>query len=97
MIVKRIAVYLALAFAACLSCFSGSVLADPVAHAYYSVRSMGEPQGVAFKRLEMTLTAWRTGSQTSNEALKSNLRASSNHFEMASAKPKPERDGSPIC
>lgn len=97
MIVKRIAVYLGLALAACLSCFSGAVLADPVAHAYYSVRSMGEPQGVAFKRLEMTLTAWRTGSQATDEVLKSNMRASSNHFEMASAKPKPERDERPDC
>lgn len=97
MMMKRLTVYLGLALAACLSCFSLTALADPATSAYHAVRSMGEPQGVAFKRMEMTLVAWRTGSQPTDEALKSNLRASSNHFEMASAKPKPESFALPIC
>ncbi|RJX83476.1 hypothetical protein [Pseudomonas sp. LS-2] len=97
MMMKRLTVYLGLALAACLSCFSLTALADPVTSALHAVRSMGETQSVAFKRLELTLVAWRTGSQPTDEALKSNLRASSNHFEMASAKPKPERDGPSIC
>ncbi|WP_110946486.1 hypothetical protein [Pseudomonas bohemica] len=94
---KRLTMYLGFALAACLSCFSLTALADPVTSAYHMVRSMGEPQIVAFKRLELTLTAWRTGSQSTDEQLKSNLRASSNHFEMASAKPKPESYGLTIC
>lgn len=54
---------------------------------------MGEPQSVAFKRLELTLTAWRTGSQSSEDGLKANMRASSNHFVMTSTKPEPEGVG----
>lgn len=83
MMMKRLTVYLGLALAACLSCFSLTALADPVTSALHAVRSMGETQSVAFKRLELTLVAWRMGSQPTDEALKSNLRASSNHFEMA--------------
>jgi hypothetical protein len=95
--IKRLTMYLGFALVACLSCFSVSALADPISYAQHAVRSMGEPQGVALKRLEMTLVAWRTGSQSADEALKSNLRASSNHFEMTSAKPKPESFALPIC
>lgn len=95
--IKRLSMYLGLALAACLSCFSLTALADPVTSAYHMVRTMGEPQGVAFKRLEMTLASWRAGSQSTDEQLKSNLRASSNHFEMTSAKPKPESFALPIC
>lgn len=94
--IKRLTMYLGFALAACLSCFSVSALADPVTTAYYVVRSMGEPQGVSLKRLEATLVAWRTGTEATGEALKSNLRASSNHFEMESARPKPEVDLLPI-
>ncbi|WP_460044140.1 hypothetical protein [Pseudomonas sp. S2_H01] len=96
MMMKRLTMYLGLALAACLSCFSLTALADPITAAYQVVRTMGEPQGVALKRLEVTLVAWRTSTEAADETLKSNLRASSNHFEMASAKPKPEIDNLPI-
>jgi hypothetical protein len=90
---KRFTMYLGFALAACLSCFSFSAMAEPVITAYHSMVASGEPQGVAFKRLELTLAMWRAGSQTSDEALKTNLLASSNHFVMASAKPEPDGIG----
>lgn len=88
---KRMSAYLGLALAACLSCFSLSAFAEPIASAYrtayVSAHGLSEPQGVAMQRLELTLAMWRTGSQTTDESLASNLRASSNHFVMASSKP----------
>ena len=88
---KRMSAYLGLALAACLSCFSLSAFAEPISSAYQTAHRMafatGEPQGVAMQRLELTLAMWRTGSQTTDKSLASNLRASSNHFVMASAKP----------
>lgn len=84
---RRIAMYLGFALAACLSCFSMSVLAEPVAYAYRSAVALAELPGVGLKRLELTLAMWRTGSSDADDSLKSNLRASSNHFVMASAKP----------
>ncbi|SDT97837.1 hypothetical protein SAMN05216237_1002 [Pseudomonas yamanorum] len=93
---KRMSAYLGLALAACLSCFSLSAFAEPIASAYRSVHcltALTEPQGVAMQRLELTLAMWRTGSQSADESLASNLRASSNHFVMTSAKPEPEGVG----
>ena len=84
---KRMSAYLGLALAACLSCFSLSAFAEPVAYAYRSAVMLAELPSVGVKRLELTLAMWRTGSQTADESLASNLRASSNHFVMASAKP----------
>jgi hypothetical protein len=77
--------YLGLALAACPSCFSMSAFAEPIAYrtAYY-LTALIEPQGVAMQRLKLTLAMWRTGSQSADESLASNLRASSNHFVMAS-------------
>lgn len=83
---RRITAYLGLALAACLSCFSLSVLAEPVAYAYRSAVALAELPGVGMKRLELTLVLWRTGSGSEEGAVKSNLRASSHHFVMASAK-----------
>ncbi|QLG93540.1 hypothetical protein HZF02_16935 [Pseudomonas yamanorum] len=98
---KRLSAYLGLALAACLSCFSLSAFAEPLTSAYRTayVASYGatEPQGVAMQRLELTLAMWRTGSQPSNEGLKTNLRASSNHFVMTSAKPSPDGVGLTPC
>lgn len=86
----RIMRYLGLALAACLSCFSLSAMAEPIASGYSSVRhmlAMSEPQGVAFKRLELTLAQWRTECQAGSDSLKSNMRAESNHFIMVSTAP----------
>lgn len=94
---KRLAAYLGLALAACLSCFSMSAFAEPLASAYRTAYVVTEPQGVALQRLELTLAMWRTGSQSSDEGLKTNLRATSNHFVMTSAKPLPESDGLSPC
>ena len=85
---RKIAMYLGFALAACLSCFSMSVLAEPVAYAYRSAVALAELPGVGLKRLELTLAMWRTGSSGADESLKSNLRASSNHFVMNTAEPK---------
>lgn len=98
---KRMSAYLGLALAACLSCFSLSAFAEPIASVYQAARRMahviGEPQGVAMQRLELTLAMWRTGSHATDESLASNLRASSNHFVMASAKPDPDGVGLAPC
>lgn len=95
--IKRMSAYLGLALAACLSCFSMSAFAEPLSSvyhtAYVSVYGAGESQGVAMQRLELTLAMWRTGSHSPDEALASNLRASSNHFVMTSAMPEPEGVG----
>lgn len=94
---KRLSAYLGLALAACLSCFSVSALADPIRtggnYAAHYLTALTEPHGVAMKRLELTLAMWRTGSQSTDEGLASNLRASSNHFVMTSTKPAPEGVG----
>ena len=84
---RRTAMYLGFALAACLSCFSMSVMAEPLAYVYRSAVALAELPGVGLKRLELTLAMWRTGSYGADESLKSNLRASSNHFVMSSAKP----------
>jgi len=97
MIMKRITAYLGLALAACLSCFSLSALAEPLVDAYHTAYVVAEPQGVALQRLELTLAMWRTGSQSGDESLKANLRASSNHFVQTSAKPLPESDSLTPC
>ena len=90
---KRMSAYLGLALAACLSCFSMSAFAEPIRtggnYAAHYLTALNEPQGVAMQRLELTLAMWRAGGQTTEESLASNLRASSNHFVMASAKPDP--------
>jgi Spy/CpxP family protein refolding chaperone len=83
MIMKRLTVYLGLALAACLSCFSLSAAAADSIGAYHLVRAsfaMHEPQGVAFKRLELTLAQWRTGQADQLTATRSDMRASSNGF-----------------
>lgn len=83
---KQMSAYLGLALAACLSCFSLSAFAEPVAYAYRTAVMLAELPSVGMKRLELTLVMWRTGSQSNDEGIASNLRASSNHFVMASAK-----------
>jgi hypothetical protein len=98
---KRLTSYLGLALAACLSCFSMSVFAEPIRtggnYAAHYLSALTEPQGVAMQRLELTLAMWRTGSQSGGEDLKSNLRASSNHFVMTSGKPSPDGVGLTPC
>ena len=93
----RLTRYLGLALAACLSCFSISALAEPLAYAYRTVVMLAELPSVGVKRLELTLAIWRTGSQSTEKSLASNLRASSNHFVMASAKPAPDGVGMTPC
>lgn len=94
---KRMSAYLGLALAACLSCFSLSAFAEPAAYAYRSAVMLAELPSVGVKRLELTLAMWRTGSESSHDGLSSNLRASSNHFVMVSAKPAPNGAGLTPC
>jgi hypothetical protein len=91
--IKRLTMYLGLAFAACMACFSVTAMAEPLRAVSYHLAVMTEPQGVAMQRLELTLAQWRTGSESGSEDLKSNLRASSNHFVMTSANSDPEGVG----
>ena len=93
MMIKRFTMYLGFALAACLSCFSMAALAEPVAYAYRAAVALVELPSVGLKRLELTLAMWRTGSQSDGQDLKSNLRASSNHFVMTSTKPEPDGIG----
>ena len=95
---KRMSAYLGLALAACLSCISMSAFAEPITYrtAHY-LTAIAEPQGVAMQRLELTLAMWRTGSQSTDESLASNLRVSSNHFVMASGKHAPDGVGLTPC
>ena len=94
---KRLSAYLGLALAACLSCFTMSAYAEPVTYAYRSVVMLAELPSVGMKRLELTLAMWRTGSQLPDDSPASNLRASSNHFVMVSAKPAPDGVGLAPC
>lgn len=94
---RGLTMYLGLAFAACLSCFSLSAFAEPLVSSYRTAYVSAEPQGVALQRLELTLAMWRTGSQPEGQALKSNLRASSNHFVMTTFKVSPDGVGLSPC
>lgn len=94
---RGLTMYLGLAFAACLSCFSLSAFAEPLVSSYRTAYVSAEPQGVALQRLELTLAMWRTGSKTTDESLASNLRVSSNHFVMASGKHAPDGVGLTPC
>lgn len=93
----RLIRYLGLALAACLSCLSISAFAEPLAYAYRTVVMLAELPSVGVKRLELTLAIWRTGSQSADESLASNLRASSNHFVMTSAESAPDGVGMTPC
>ena len=94
---RKIAMYLGFALAACLSCFSLTALAQPVAYGYCSAVALAELPGASLKRMELTLAMWRTGSSSPDESLKNNLRASSNHFVMTKAKPEPGGIGLTPC
>lgn len=94
---KRLTMYLGLAFAACLPFFSANAFAEPLRTLSYHLMAMTEPQGAAMQRLDLTLAMWRTGSQPEGQALKSNLRASSNHFVMTTFKVSPDGVGLSPC
>ncbi|MCS3467102.1 hypothetical protein M2401_000823 [Pseudomonas sp. JUb42] len=94
---RRFSTYLGLAFAACMACFSVSALAEPVLYAQRMFIAAAELPGVGLKRLDLTLAMWRTGGHATDESLKSNLRASSNHFVMSSASPVPDGVGHALC
>lgn len=94
---KRLSAFLGLALAACLTCFSMSAFAEPIASAYHIAYVSAEPQGVAMQRLELTLAMRRTESQSTDEGLTASLRATSNHFLMVSATPAPDGVGLTPC
>ena len=89
MMMKRFLTYAALAICAC---FGPSVFAmeRPVTYLATSFDRIGDLHATSAARLELTLTQWRTGSEGTNEALSANLRASSNHFIMATVQPLPD-------
>ncbi len=92
--------YCALALCACFgsSAFADVLTVDRPAFAVARVlASVGDLYGAQSTRLELTLAQWRTGGESTDETLKSNLRASSNHFVMASAMPLPESYGLAPC
>lgn len=83
---NRFLTYAALALCAC---FGSTVFAAerPVTYLVSAFECASDLYSVSATRLELTLAQWRTGSEGTDKALSSNLRASSNHFVMASAKP----------
>lgn len=89
--------YCALALSACLGYAFSAVVERPVYHLAAFIGRGCELYGVSVVRLRLTLAQWRTGGQSTVEPLKSNLRASSNHFVMISAKPMPESYGLSPC
>lgn len=88
MMIKRFLTYAALAICAC---FGPSVFAleRPVSYLAASIDRMADLHATATTRLELTLAQWRTGSEGTDKALSSNLRASSNHFVMDTVQPLP--------
>lgn len=92
--------YCALALCACFgsSAFAGVLTVDRPAFTVARVlASIGDFYSTSAARLELTLAQWRKSGESTDETQKSNLRASSNHFVMASAKPLPESYGLAPC
>lgn len=92
--------YCALALCACFgsSAFAGVLtVARPAWSVARTLAYVGDLYGASAARLDLTLAQWRTGSESTGEGLKSNLRASSNHFVMTSAKPMPDGYGLSPC
>lgn len=86
---RRLLSYFALAICAC---FGPSVFAmdRPFTYLATGIERMSDLHATSAARLELTLAQWRTGSEGTDKALSSNLRASSNHFVMSSVKPLPD-------
>ena len=75
---------------AVLSCFSGAyAFAEerPVSYMVRAFDGIGEMPAASMARMELTLASWRTGSQSTDEPVASNLIALSNHFGLTSAVP----------
>jgi hypothetical protein len=83
MMIKRFLCFAALAVCACFGP-SAFALERPVSYLAAKFDQMPDTHLTATARLELTLAQWREGSEAGNDALSSNLRASSNHFIMAS-------------
>lgn len=86
MMIKRCLIYLGMAFAICL----GSLTAhaeDRVVYLTSLTFGDGGSYSAQSVKHELTLSQWRTGSQTGTESVASNLIALSNHFGLESAAP----------
>lgn len=84
MMIKRFMVYLGMALAMCM----GSFAAQAVERVEYATAAVFE-QSYAVQSVvhQLTLAQWRTGSESSNTLIASNLIAISNHYGLASAAP----------
>jgi hypothetical protein len=89
--------FCALALSFCFGCAFHAAVERPAHYLAFVLGRVCELYGVSVTRMHLTLALWRTGSQSTDETLKSNLRASSNHFVMTSAKPMPESYGLSPC
>ena len=96
MMIKRFLSYAALAICAC---FGPSVFATerPTVYLAATFNDIGDLFATSAARLELTLAQWREGSEATDSTISSNLRASSNHFVMTSAKPAPDGVGLSPC
>lgn len=92
---KRFLSYAALAICAC---FGPSVFAmeRPTTYLVHAFECASDLHAVSATRLELTLAQWRTGSEGTDDALSSNLRASSNHFVMSTVQPLPDHGIQPV-
>lgn len=85
MMIKRFLSYAALALCACFGP-SAFAMERPVSYLVDVLRAVPEMHEASATRLELTLAQWRQGSEVTDSTVSSNLRASSNHFIMASVK-----------
>lgn len=84
---KRWVSYLALAVCALFVSFPASAMERSVSYVVQAFEGLSDMHSASMARMELTIASWRTGSETTSDSLKSNLRADSNHFVMVSATP----------
>ncbi len=93
MIMKRFLQYACLALCASFGSAFASTIERPVGYLLTTLKQIGDFHQTAATRLDIALAHWRSGDETVTAGLKSNLRAQSNHYVMATALPLPEGVG----
>lgn len=78
---KRLSIYIGLALAACMSCFSISAIASgPGYYIARTMRSIGEMPMASIQKMELTLAHWRMQDQTITGNQLTDMRSASNGF-----------------
>lgn len=84
--IKRFIGYLGMALAVCLGSFTAHA-EERISYVTAAAFGVGGSYHAESVKHELTLSQWRTGSQTGEPVIGSNLIALSNHFGLASAAP----------